>query len=239
GPAERLKVAERAIERLRHLERLIRDMLLFARGDSLGRQDFNVGELLAELVHTLEPLARARQIKFQSHCDCEGAIVHGDRKALGGAIVNLIENAIQATAGGGTVSCSVVCADSCQDGQPGEELRFIVRDSGIGIPPALQARLFEPFFTTRAEGTGLGLAIARGVARGHGGDILLESTLGEGSSFTLTLPLLPSDRQYQDRRSGEGDRRRAGRRASDNIPNSLAQPPAFIPALVEAGVSMP
>ena len=238
SPAERLKVTERAIERLRYLERLIRDMLLFARGDSLGRQDFNVGELLAELVHTLEPLARARQVDFQSHCDCEGATVHGDRKALGGAISNLIENAIQATAGGGTVSCSVVRADFCQDGQPGEELRFIVRDSGIGITPELQERLFEPFFTTRAEGTGLGLAIARGVARGHGGNILLESTPGEGSSFTLTLPLLPPAWLYHDRRSGEIDRRGTGRRATDSTPNSLAQPPASISSRVGAGASM-
>ncbi|MDR2882100.1 MAG: PAS domain-containing protein [Azoarcus sp.] len=239
GPVERLKVAERAIERLRHLERLIRDMLLFARGDSLGRQDFDVGELLAELVHTLEPLAKARQIHFRSHCDCEGATVHGDRKALGGAIANLIENAIQATAEGGTVSCDVVRANSCQGGQPGEELRFIVRDSGIGITPELQARLFEPFFTTRAEGTGLGLAIARGVARGHGGDILLESTPGKGSTFTLTLPLLPPDWLYHDRRSGDRDRRRSGRRASDTMPNILTPLLTPMPNWIGAGASMP
>jgi len=239
GHAERLKVAERAIERLRYLERLIRDMLLFARGDSLGRQDFNVGELLAELVHTLEPLAKARQVNFWSHCDCEGAIVHGDRKALGGAIANLIENAIQATAGGGTVSCNVVRADSCQSDQTGEELHFIVRDSGVGIAPELQVRLFEPFFTTRTEGTGLGLAIARGVARGHGGDILLESVPGEGSSFILTLPLLPPDWLRHDRRSGEGDRRRVGRRACDNITNPQAQPPAPMPACVGVGAPIP
>ncbi|MDR0635093.1 MAG: PAS domain-containing protein, partial [Azoarcus sp.] len=212
GPAERMKVAERALERLHYLERLIRDMLLFARGDSLGRQDFDVAELVAELVHTLEPLARARQIAFRGHCECAGAVVHGDRKALGGALANLIENAIQATAAGGAVSCEVTRA-ICRDGLAGEELRFVVRDSGRGIAHELQARLFEPFFTTRAEGTGLGLAIARGVARGHGGDILLESAPGAGSVFILTLPLLPSDWQYHERRSGGGDRRRRGNRA--------------------------
>ncbi|GHT87715.1 PAS domain-containing sensor histidine kinase [Betaproteobacteria bacterium] len=187
GPLERMKVAERAIERLRYLERLIRDMLLFARGDSLGRQDFAVNELLAELTHTLEPLIRSRQIRFSSRCNDGGALVHGDRKALGGALTNLLENAIQATAAGGEVDFEV----NRSAGALGEEVSFVVRDRGRGIEADVQARLFEPFFTTRAEGTGLGLAIARGVARGHGGDIRLESTLGAGSTFTLTLPLLP------------------------------------------------
>lgn len=185
GPAERAMVAERAIERMRYLERLIRDMLLFARGDSLGRQDFGVCELAAELAHTLEPLARARQIEFIGRCDCGELAVHGDRKALGGALTNLLENAIQATDPGGRVSCEV---ESGPGGQ-GMEVRFVIRDTGRGIAPDVQGRLFDPFFTTRAEGTGLGLAIARGVARGHGGDIALHSAPGAGSTFTLFLPI--------------------------------------------------
>ncbi len=193
GPAERAMVADRALERLRHLERLIRDMLLFARGDSLGRQRFGVCELAAELTHTLEPLARARQIAFTAACDCGDTELVGDRKALGGALTNLLENAIQATAAGGSVACRVQLADAADSGLGGAAVRFTVRDSGRGIPPELQQRLFEPFFTTRADGTGLGLAIARGVARAHGGDITLRSVEGEGSTFVLSLPLsLPS-----------------------------------------------
>lgn len=184
-PADRAKVADRAIERLRYLERLIRDMLLFARGDSLGRERFDICELVAELVHTLEPLARARQLAFESHCDCGELSLLGDRKALGGALTNLLENAIQATDAAGAVSLAASC--------DGEFVNFRVADSGRGIEPSQQARLFEPFFTTRAEGTGLGLAIARGVARGHGGDITLESSPGRGSLFTLSLPLLRPD----------------------------------------------
>ncbi len=192
GAAERARVADRAIERLRYLERLIRDMLLFARGDSLGRQRFGACELAAELAHTLEPLARARQLDFQCVCDCGDAALHGDRKALAGALTNLLENAIQATEAGGSVSLRVELDAAGSDAatasaQPG--LRFIVRDSGRGVPPELQSRLFDPFFTTRADGTGLGLAIARGVARGHGGDITLRSAPGQGAIFTLALPL--------------------------------------------------
>lgn len=187
SPADRDKVADRAIERLRYLERLIRDMLLFARGDSLGRQHFKVCELVLELAHTLEPLARARGVVFEAVCECEQTELHGDRKALGGALTNLLENAIQATAAAGQVS--IVAR------REGDGVTFRVSDTGSGMDSAQAARVFEPFFTTRAEGTGLGLAIARGVARGHGGDIAVESALGKGSRFTLHLPLgLEQDR---------------------------------------------
>lgn len=181
APVDRNKVADRAIERLRYLERLIRDMLLFARGDSLGRQRFDVCALVNEIIHTLEPLARARQIAFDARCDCGELALVGDRKALGGAISNLIDNAILATEADGRVAIDVT--------RDAERVNFIVSDNGRGIDAGMQARLFEPFFTTRAEGTGLGLAIARGVARGHGGDIVLASVAGKGSTFTLSLPI--------------------------------------------------
>jgi len=182
APSDRTRVADRAIERLRYLERLIRDMLLFARGDSLGRQRFGICDLVGELVHTLEPLAHARQIEFSSHCECGELTLLGDRKALGGALTNLLENAIQATDAAGTVALAATLE--------GESVCFRVSDNGRGIEAAHQTRLFDPFFTTRADGTGLGLAIARGVARGHGGDIAVESRPGKGSLFTLSLPLL-------------------------------------------------
>ena len=181
APADRSRVADRAIERLRYLERLIGDMLMFARGDSLGRQRFVVCDLVLELAHTLEPVARARQVEFAAQCDCEDLALLGDRKALGGAITNLMENAIQATPAGGTVRVDAL--------REGEWVVFRVSDTGCGIEPAQQSRLFDPFFTTRAEGTGLGLAIARGVARGHGGDVTVESTPGSGSVFSLHLPV--------------------------------------------------
>lgn len=177
---DRDRIAERAIERLRYLEKLIRDMLLFARGDSLGRQRFPVCELVTELAHTLEPLAKARQVVFSERCDCGDYLLNGDRKALGGALTNLLENAIQATEPGGRVGIEAW--------REAESLHFRVSDTGKGMDEELQARVFEPFYTTRAEGTGLGLAIARGIARGHGGDIQLVSSPGKGTRFTMTLP---------------------------------------------------
>jgi two-component system sensor histidine kinase FlrB len=95
----------------------------------------------------------------------------------------LLENALHAAAGGDAPASVVLAVDAEDSG-----LRFCVRDSGRGMTPVVAARLFEPFFTTRADGTGLGLAIARGVARAHGGDIEVASTIGTGAELIFTLP---------------------------------------------------
>lgn len=179
--ADRERIGGRAMERLRHLEKLIRDMLLFARGETLGREPFGICDLVGELSQTLEPVARAKGLAFEAGCSCGETVLVGDRKAIAGALTNLLENAVQALEPGGTIRFDASLG--------GAVARFSVTDNGRGIDPSLQARLFEPFFTTRADGTGLGLAIARGVARAHGGDIHIESEAGRGSTFTLTLAM--------------------------------------------------
>lgn len=179
---QRADVAGRAVERLRHLERLIQDMLIFARGEALGREAFGICELIAELRHTIEPVAARGGVVFDTDCAAGTEQVFGNRKEIAAALTNLLENALQVLGEGGRV---LLAADL-----DGEAVRFRVRDNGRGIEPAMQDRLFEPFFTTRADGTGLGLAIARGVARAHGGDIALWSEPGVGSEFTFSLPLI-------------------------------------------------
>lgn len=179
APADVKSIASRTQDRLRHLERLIRDTLMFARGEVLGREAIDIAALIDELRHTVEPVARQAGVALVVAPAAEGT-VSGDRKAIASALVSLLENAVQACGDGGEVGLAVE--------QGGGEVCFVVRDNGRGIPRDIQERLFEPFFTTREEGTGLGLAIARGVARVHGGDIGCESAPGAGSRFTLRLP---------------------------------------------------
>lgn len=177
----RARFADKTTSQLRRLERLIQDVLLFARGDSIGRDVMPASDLLLEAAHTVEPLMREHEIEFEYLDDCDNAILVGERKALFGAIVNLLENAMQVTSAGGRICLA--------GGRRGDGLLIAVRDTGPGIPPELQARIFEPFFTTRGQGTGLGLAIALGVARAHGGGIELRSELGVGAEFRIFLPL--------------------------------------------------
>jgi two-component system, sensor histidine kinase FlrB len=175
----RISIAGKAVGRLKHLERLIQDMLLFARGEVLGRELFPVQGLLEELRQIFEPLAQQRGIVFAIQAEDESVQLTGNRKAIAGALTNLLENAMDAAADRVTLSA--------QAPAPGNRVEFLVQDNGRGMSEETLGRLFEPFFTTRAEGTGLGLAIARGVARAHGGGIEVSSSLGQGTRFLMCL----------------------------------------------------
>lgn len=178
--ASRISIAQKTVGRLKHLEHLIQDMLLFARGEVLGRESFAVADFLAELAHTFEPLAKRRGVEFVVQDQADGASITGNRKSLVGALTSLLENALQSVEESGLIHLTAL--------QDETQLKLSVRDNGRGMSPEVAARLFEPFYTTRAEGTGLGLAIARGVARAHGGGVEVFSTPGAGAEFILGLP---------------------------------------------------
>jgi two-component system sensor histidine kinase FlrB len=179
--AERARFAGKTMDRLRHLEVLIEDMLRFVRGASAGCEPVVVADLLREAFQTMEPQADARGLAFELGDAGAACVLRADRQALAGALLALLENAVLACAPGDRIRLG---ASAC-DGQ----LLISVRDTGAGMSEEAQARLFEPFFTTRSGGTGLGLAIVRAVAEAHGGDVSAHSKPGEGSEFVLRLPL--------------------------------------------------
>ena len=106
--------------------------------------------------------------------------MHGDRRGLAAALVSLLENAAQATSQGGKIRLEGM-ANSAR-------VRICVSDTGGGIPPEALARVFEPFYSTRAEGTGLGLAIVKSVVELHGGTIDIASSPDAGTRITIILP---------------------------------------------------
>lgn len=183
--ADRERVAARVVERLQHLEALIRDMLVFARGEIGSRELLTIDELLREVSANCDPIARDKGVEFLALAEAGNAAIWVSRTDLVGALSNLTENAIGAVPAGG-----IVAVDAEVDAT---YVTFCVCDNGPGVALALQERLFEPFFTTRAQGTGLGLAIARGVARAHGGDLELRpgrDARGQRwtTEFRLSLP---------------------------------------------------
>jgi two-component system sensor histidine kinase FlrB len=178
------------VDRLRHLERLIEDMLLFVRGAKVGSEPVEISDLLREVVQTIEPHALACAIRVELCDDSGRRAVCGDRQALVSALLSLLENAVQACKQGGRIRLGASIS--------GAQAVFRVADTGAGIAPEAQAHLFEPFFTTRSGGTGLGLAIVRAVAEAHGGKVAASSVPGAGSEFVVWLPLANERQQLAE-----------------------------------------
>jgi PAS domain S-box-containing protein len=174
----------------RHLLGLINDLMNFAKLETghveLEFSNVPVNEMLAVLDALTEPQVAAKSIRYQQgRCD-PALTVWADREKTHQILINLVSNAVKFTRAGGriTIECG---ADS-------DWVRFHVSDTGEGIPSEKLSSIFEPFvqvktgFTREHEGVGLGLAISRDLARMMRGDLTVESTVGVGSRFTLTLP---------------------------------------------------
>ena len=171
----------RLLAGIRHLERLVRDMLTFVRGRETAREAVSAAELLQEALQMMEPQALCRGVQLRVLDQAGVASVTGCRKSLVGALYNLLDNALFACGQGGHIELRASL--------DGDKLCLSVRDDGAGISPQVRSRLFEPFFTTRADGNGLGLSIVRSVARAHGGDIDVAAASDQGSEFVISLPL--------------------------------------------------
>jgi PAS domain S-box-containing protein len=173
----------------RHLLELIEEVLTYSRME-MGREEAHIrptdlGGLVREVAGRIEPLARAKQLGLQLEVPPGKLIVETDSAKLRQIITNLLSNAVKFTNQGG-VTLAVHLTES--------EILIEVRDTGIGITPEQQTKLFEPFWqleqgtTRRVGGTGLGLSVSRRLTDLLGGQISVVSTLGKGSTFTVRLP---------------------------------------------------
>jgi len=175
----------------KHLLRLINDVLNLSRIEA-GRVDYRITDVpLAEVVKTVlpmvEPQLAAKRITSSTVVDQE-PIVRADREKLEQITLNLLTNAAKFTPESGSITVRV-------RSDPSGERRVLldVADTGIGISPEMQKAIFEPFVQAqtdnRKEGSGLGLAISRELARGMDAELTVKSVPGEGSTFTVSLPL--------------------------------------------------
>jgi two-component system sensor histidine kinase FlrB len=174
---ERAKLLEKGIERLRHLDLLVQDMLVFARGKGPGER-VRVADLF-RAVHDAALAVKPANAHLVIHGTDVLVELDGNRTALTAALTNLVNNAFEAAP-------DVVVTLQAQ--LRGDRVEFTVRDNGPGIAPSLQSRVFEPFFSTRPAGTGLGLAVVKTVAEAHGGNLALHSERGSGTRIDLDLP---------------------------------------------------
>ncbi|MBL8497181.1 GHKL domain-containing protein [Nitrosomonas sp. JL21] len=184
-PEERQKFATKTIDRLHHLEQLTKDMLRFVKGETTELENVVISNLLAELQQVIEPQLVTRNLQLIVRNHTQGASLMTNHQALCGAMINLLENAMQASSPGGQIILTGLIEE--------ESIILSVYNDGPGIDIALQERLFEPFFTTRSEGTGLGLAIVRGVIQSMGGTVHIQSLPNQGSEFVIRLARFKGD----------------------------------------------
>ncbi len=179
--SKRQETGAKILARLRHLENLVTDMLQYAKGGQSGSSCVHLSELLAQVAQVVEQSVVASQSSFLILPLTQDCWVRGDLAALTTAVQSLVVNAIDVVRG---ESADITLSVRIED----EWVCLVVADKGPGIESDLHEKIFEPFYTSRAQGTGLGLAVTRAVAQAHHGKVTLISTLGVGSEFCLWLP---------------------------------------------------
>lgn len=188
GAQEVVRYAEKIRSRLCHLETLANDMLLFARGGSGGDvETLSIGALLDDFTQAMETSTSAGKCTLTIVDETHDSLLHGYQQALLSALQNLATNAIQSCGAGAQLALT---ARSAVDKQGSPRILLVLSDNGPGIPEEMRERIFEPFYTTRSDGTGLGLAVVQSIIHAHHGSVWVESVLGKGSTFTLSLPAI-------------------------------------------------
>lgn len=183
---ERFSITDKMTSRLRHLEKLIEDMLIYSREGKIGEEFFTSQNLLDDLYHELEPQLEQSKTCFTSANVKRDLIIHGNRQMILSAFTNLAMNAIQAMKESNAIKPAKIEIEICK---VNDQVCIELTDNGPGIPIELQGEVFNPFYTTRTQGTGLGLAVVKAVAKAHGGNVELKSEVNKGCTFTVTLPL--------------------------------------------------
>ncbi|MBH3413579.1 sensor histidine kinase [Pseudomonas putida] len=180
APETRQRFAGSLKERLHELEHQVRDMLVFARGELPLVDRLTPKGLFQALQQAAQAHVQGHAVRWQ--CDCHLGELLCNRDTLVGALLNLIENALQASDSPARLKVHLFRRQ--------HTLHLTVSDAGSGIDAQLLGRLGEPFLTTKATGTGLGLAVVKAVVRAHQGTLALRSKVGRGTCVKVELPLI-------------------------------------------------
>jgi PAS domain S-box-containing protein len=188
---------------------LVNQILAFSRQEAPERRPVNVAPVAKDALKFLRSTIPST-VEMKQRITGDSLIVLSDPTTIHQVLINLGTNAAHAMRTTGGVM--EVCLESVEiprdrggnvpaDLKPGPYIRMTVRDTGVGIDPAIMNRIFDPFFTTKpqGEGTGLGLSVVYGIVKSHGGSIAIESEVGHGSTFHVYLPRSPEQEREDDR----------------------------------------
>lgn len=179
---KRLQFSQKIVNCLQNLEKHVRDMLLFAKGDEHIIDKVANKNIVTAVKKIVEPQFKQLGGKFILSDKTNDIDFYCNRTAIEGAIINLIDNSLKACGDSAVVELTVLVQD--------ENIIYSVKDNGPGISDELINKIFEPFYTTSVKGTGLGLAVVNAVASAHSGKVTIDSAVGKGTEISLIIPIL-------------------------------------------------
>ncbi|HJU44679.1 MAG TPA: ATP-binding protein [Vicinamibacterales bacterium] len=176
--SEHVEIIEHEIRRL---DERIQGFLKFVRPEEVSFGPVALAPLVASVMIAVQPEAQRAGVTIDRACTDASLLVQGDAAQLRDAFLNLAQNAIQAMPRGGrlTIACSAAA---------NRRVSVRVEDTGVGIAPEDLTKVFQLYYTTKERGTGLGLSMVYRTIQIHNGDIDVESTVGVGTTFIVTLP---------------------------------------------------
>lgn len=182
---------------VQRIDRIVNQLLHFARPAKADLMDTSLHGIIRSSLDLMQEQLRQRRIQLAQHLEAEEDRIQADEGLLDQALINFFFNAADSMEEGGSLTVSTDHTPPPHHLLPGtieadRDLSFVrltIRDTGTGIPPQAISQVFDPFFTTKNHGTGLGLAIAHGIVKEHNGLIDVDSQVGQGTTFSLYIPL--------------------------------------------------
>jgi signal transduction histidine kinase len=164
--------------------KIVSDLLQFARQAPPEVKPHDLRETLQAALNLNRYLIREAHVEMSVNAPERPLLADHDPQQIEQVLINLIQNAVQAMPQGGSLCAELTHRNGTA--------KIRLQDSGVGIPPENLKRIFDPFFTTKPHGTGLGLSTSYGIIASHHGEIRVESEVGQGTCFTILLPLKPN-----------------------------------------------
>jgi signal transduction histidine kinase len=181
--SKRRKILELSLSETQRLAEMLRNMLSFSKPEEEKRRPVKINELVEGILLVMEKQMKETNIKMETHFDDGIPEVMASTNQMRQVLLNMFKNAKEAMPKGGTL----IIRTSRED----NKVLIHIQDTGVGIPEEIRSKIFEAFFTTKqkVKGVGLGLSVCYGIIKGHGGEIKVESEEGQGTTFTISLPI--------------------------------------------------
>jgi signal transduction histidine kinase len=174
-------LVDKIVTTINHLIERVEQILGFARPVNFTLSAGDLNQIARDVVELVQPRIMSNKVDVRLSLSEQAALAMIDESSIRGALMNLIVNAIEAMPQGGTLSIT---------SEPSDDKSLLrIADTGKGISEEEAKKIFEPFYTTKAQGLGLGMPYARKIVEQHGGTISLDSKLGEGTTISVALPV--------------------------------------------------